>query len=445
MNDMRIDMKTCSGRLEREKNFEDFLEKASLSLFDPSLLSESGASGKRLKAKKLVERKLEERGVGRKLSFLASELFTDFRSAFKPGIKHGIKHGERESPEHEFSAYGEAFDTDSKEMGSGGMGVELSKELSKIYREARREAWRELKELISCGIDASSLDVLEVIDTFEDELLEELEKAGYLEGVERGFSGRRSIFSGRVEKLIARKVLEIALRELEAGIAGETESEKPGFFTPSFGLRDYDESVHTFDMIDLQESLISELLATGRLEIGDNAVVREFERLEKVVHVILIDSSDSMKGGKLRSAIKAALALKEVAKERSKTLRIFAFSGGVRELREGEIVNLVARGRTNIALALKRASDVAVEMNATPVVYLITDGEPTSPENPVGSAIRAAEMLGRIPDSRLTVIMLDREGRYADFCRALTARVRKSSFVHLNPSDLTVFMLKCFY
>ncbi len=443
-----VEIKTCSGELERRVNFERFLEEVSMSLFDPSLAEhhrskipdrlkglKDGSVGEldRTQKKKIsgreiverkVERKFEEQGISRKLSYMASEISNEIS---------------RDELRDEFSNLDSFYAFASTDTSTDTRTVELGR----IYGEARKEAWEEFKEMVSTG--NCKVCIPEIKDTFSEEIVEELKKAGFVEKVERGFYGKRIILSGKLERIIARRVLEIALRELEAGRAGEFESEMRGHVYPTFNLVEFDECMHTFDMLDIQESMLNELLTTGKLEIGENAVAREFERTERVVHIIPVDSSDSMKGEKLRSAIKASLALKEVAKEKSRNLKVFAFNDRVRELKkDGELLNLRARGRTNIALALRVAANVAAELDATPVVFLVTDGEPTSPENPVGSAIRAAADLGRIQDSRLVVYMLNREDRYVEFCTALTRRVKKSAFLHVDPSRLTLYMLRHF-
>ena len=376
--------KTCSGVLEREKNLQTFLEEISLALLDPELYR-SGKEGNEKQARK--------------------------------------------------SASGDSFYSEHSKLVRDGIQDALDGKTG--------ETWAEVVEMVGTGkLKADKIDVAGFVDRFEEEVFEELEKHGFVKR-----KNGRIVYTEKTERLIARKALEHSLKELKGRSAGEFPSKKPGFLTPSGNLMEFDEFLHCFDMIDIQESMVNEFLSSGRLDKlnFEKAIAREFNSKDRVVFVLLLDTSDSMRGEKLRGAVRAALALKLAAEKYDRNLRIYTFNHEVRKIRGGDLLNVVAKGRTNIASAIMKAVKIAGKEEATPVVFLVTDGEPTSPDNPVGRALNAAKKLGECRDARLNLIMLNRDARYEEFCLALARKVKKSTFVRLNPGDLSVYFLREFF
>jgi len=382
-------LKTCSGVLERERNLQAFLEEFSIALLDPEL----------------------------------------FRSR-KDRDERLIRKSARKST-HRDSVYSEHSNL-------------ILKDRIQDVEEKAGKTWAEVVEMIGTGkVKADKIDITGFVDKFKDEVFRELEKRGFVKR-----KNGKIVYTEKAERLIARKALEFSLKELKSRSIGEFPSKKSGFLTLSNNLIEFDEFLHCFDMIDIQESMVNEFLSSGKLDkvdFGKKAIAREFNSKERVVFVLLLDTSDSMRGEKLRGAVRAALALKLAAEKYDRNLRIYTFNHEVRKIRSGDLLNVVARGRTNIASAIMKAVKVAEREDATPVVFLVTDGEPTSPDNPVGRALNAAKKLGKCGDARLNLIMLNSDARYEEFCLALTRKVKKSTFVRLNPRDLSVYFLKEFF
>ena len=318
------------------------------------------------------------------------------------------------------------------------------------YRKAKKKAWEEIKEKLMSGeIDRSEISASELVDYFYDEIVEELTKEGYIEGVISKTTRKSVIFNQRAERAIGEKVLRLALQKLERKSYGEHESEKRGIsiFTGS-ELEKYDEYMHTFDMLDIQETLVNAAIRSRELDIQErDMVVRQPKHAERCVYVMLIDVSDSMRGKKIIGAIEAALALKRAIKSKAHDeLHIVAFNHTVRRIKEGEILNLNARGRTDIGLALKKAREILRERRGTGIVFLITDGEPTSSYSPFTTpwkcALKEAENLRQV-DARLTIVMFGREHRFLDLCNRMAKAAKKSSvFFFPNPLDLKSFLVK---
>ncbi len=420
-------VKSCSGRVEERNNVQTFVEELSLAVFDPELVNASANTNTNVNANVNVRSNSNENvGLNKKASKNADRKLKarDFvrKKAESKGLKaiHLVE---------TFEEYDRAFSR-AEEIAIRRL----------IYEEARRESWEELRNQIANGkLNLNDFDALEVFDTFRCELEEEMERFGLIKR-EKG----RLIFTSKAERILARKALELTLRELEGKDFGEIDSCKDSYYPDSpRELVEYDEFLHTFDSIDIQESLVREFTESPELKF-EKLLARKFEKKEKVSFFILIDVSDSMRGEKIKGAIKAALAAKLVAEKLGKNLRIFAFNHTVKRLKSGEIINVSARGRTNIAGAIIEVVRVAERESSSPVVFLITDGEPTFPENPVAKALKAAERLGKIENSRLILMMLSGDERYEEFCVAMTRKVKNSVFLRLRPSDLSVYVLSRF-
>lgn len=383
-----MSMKTCNNRIERRKKLQSFIEGLSLALFDFELLT-------------------------------------------------GIKKNKKNKNELKF------LDKISQFYGREGNISLKTLQTNKLYNKKNKktESWIEVREMICTGkLKIEDVNIFEFLDVYSEEILEDMEEFGFVR-----FKKGKPVFTEKTERIIAEIALKLALKELNSKAIGDFKSNRIGFLTPSSRLIEFDEWMHNFDMLDIQESLINEFLNSGRIDIGNNLLAREFKSRDKVIFVVLLDISDSMRGEKLKGAVRASLALRLVAEKLNRNLKIYAFNHEVRRIRDGDLVNLTARGRTNIASALMKVVKLAEREDATPVVFLVTDGEPTSPENPISKALSAAERLGKFREARLTLIMLNNDTRYDEFCLALIKKVRKSSFIKLNPGDLSVYFIKEFF
>lgn len=319
-------------------------------------------------------------------------------------------------------------------------------------KDAKRKAWEELKEMLSSeSILPDQLSMSQVVDNFFDEVIEELQNLGYIESIETRFHRKIINYTPKAEKVLGEKVLSLSLQNLEKKDFGEHETEKVGVSAFSGEiLTEYDPYLHVFDNIDLVESMIKSAVR-GKIEFEESEMLaRQPKHMEKCVYVMLIDVSDSMRGRKIVGAIEAAMCLKNAIKRKGSNdeLRVVAFNHKVREIRQGEILNLEPRGRTDIGLALRKARNILRDSSGTGVIFLISDGEPTSSFNPYLTpwrcALKEAEKLKNV-DARLQIIMFGKEGRFLELCKNMAKVSGKANLFHFSdPLNLKRFLVKRF-
>jgi Ca-activated chloride channel family protein len=319
-------------------------------------------------------------------------------------------------------------------------------------KEAKQKAWEELKEMLRQEmLSREQLSMSQIVDNFFDEVIEELQDLGYIEKVETRFHRKIVSYTAKAEKVLGEKVLSLSLQNLEKKHYGEHETEKIGVsIFSSERLVEFDPYLHTFDNLDIPESLLKSAIR-GEIEFEEREMVaRQPKHSEKCVYVMLIDVSDSMRGRKIVGAIEAAMCLKRAIKRGGSNdeLRVVAFNHRVREIKEGDILNLEPRGRTDIGLALKKARDILRESSGTGIIFLISDGEPTSSFNPYLTpwrcALKEAEKLRNV-DARLQVIMFGKEGRFLELCKNIAKLSGKANLFHFSdPLNLKKFVIKRF-
>ncbi len=319
-------------------------------------------------------------------------------------------------------------------------------------RDAKRKAWEELKEMLNSeSILPEQLSMSQVVDNFFDEVIEELQNLGYIESIETRFHRKVINYTLKAEKVLGEKVLSLSLQNLEKRYFGEHETEKVGVSTFSGEiLTEYDPYLHVFDNIDLVESVIKSAMR-GKIEFDESEMLaRQPKHMEKCTYVMLIDVSDSMRGRKIVGAIEAAMCLKNAIKRKGSNdeLKVVAFNHKVREIRQGEILNLEPRGRTDIGLALRKARNILRDSSGTGVIFLISDGEPTSSFNPYLTpwrcALKEAEKLKNV-DARLQIIMFGKEGRFLELCKNMAKVSGKANLFHFSdPLNLKRFVVKRF-
>jgi Ca-activated chloride channel family protein len=323
------------------------------------------------------------------------------------------------------------------------------------YRKARKKAWEELKEKLRNGeLSRDEISASDVAHHFYEEVIQDLMKEGYIEGIARKMHRKNIIFSIQAERVLGEKVLQLSLQNLDKKGFGEHETPKSGVsIFLGEKIVEYDPFMHSFDMVDLQETMVKSALRSSELEIEEkDVVIRAPKHSERCIYVMLIDSSDSMRGRKMVGAIEAALALRRAAKLSSQDeLHVIAFNHSARKIKEGEILNLNARGRTDIGFALKKAGRILKEKKGTGtgIVLLITDGEPTSSYNlhmtPWSCALKEAENL-RLVDARLTIIMLGRENRFLDLCnRMAKANGNAHVLFFSDPLNLKNYVVRSYF
>lgn len=311
------------------------------------------------------------------------------------------------------------------------------------FGEMRKRAWEDLKQMLKKGeVRGEDLSISQLVEVFFDEVVEELEKMGYIEATEGRFHRKIVRYKPIAEKIIGDKILSIALENLERKRAGEELTEKEGVsIFSSEKLVEFDETVHSFDNIDIVESFVQ----YPKLE---KFVARQPKHSEKCSYVMLIDISDSMRGKKIVGAIEAAIALRRAIKRHDGELEIVAFNHRVSRIKGSEILNLEPRGRTDIGLALRSARKILAEKSGNRIVFLISDGEPTSSYNPQLTpwhcALKEARMLRNV-NARLQIVMFGNERRFVDLCTSMAKLCGKSSVFHFSdPLDLKRYILHRF-
>ncbi|MDI9609933.1 MAG: VWA domain-containing protein [Archaeoglobales archaeon] len=318
------------------------------------------------------------------------------------------------------------------------------------YQMAKKRAWEELKNLLETGkLSREDLSIDQLVENFFDEVVDELKKIGYIDYVEGKFHRRVVKYRAIAERIIGDKILSIALEELDQRSRGENLTEKEGISIFSGeNIVEFDPTTHSFDNIDLCESLIMSAIK-GRLEL-DEIVARQPKHAEKCVYVMLIDVSDSMRGKKIVGAIEAGIALRRAIERKGgeDELVVLAFNHRVSKVKKEEILNLEPRGRTDIGLALRKARGILNEKSGTGIVFLISDGEPTSSYDPRltpwACALREAKLLRNV-SAKLQIIMFGSESRFVEFCTAMAKLCRNSRLLHFSdPLNLKKYILKRF-
>ena len=321
-------------------------------------------------------------------------------------------------------------------------------------KEERERAWEELKDMLETGkVKPEELTTKQVIDNFFYEILEELYNLGYIAEKDAVPNRRVVRFTAKAEKVLGEKVLALSLQNLERRNYGENITEKEGVSNfPSEKLVEFDPFLHSFDVIDIAESLLKSA-TRGKIEINENEmVVRQPKHVEKCVYVMLIDVSDSMRGSrKMVGALEAAVGLRRAIEKKKSNdeLHIIAFSHKAKELKQGEILNVEVGGATDIGLALKKARRILERSSGTGIVFLITDGIPTSSDDPDltpwMSTLKEAEKLQSV-DARLQIIVLGTGGKVLELCEKIAKKNGKASVVHIpDPLDLKRYVVRSYW
>ena len=325
-------------------------------------------------------------------------------------------------------------------------------------KTARKMAWEELIEKIKKGkIEPNSLSVKQMMRHFSDILAEELQKEGFLELVSEKYVYQNSYvfysLTARSETIIAKRVLEEAFLRLKKYSVGLHEIRETGWGVyPSHILREYDEYGHTYDMLDIQETLLSTASRDPREMRMERSDFKARIPLHKAKssNVILIDKSGSMNGNKIRGAIMAALALRHLMETEFKDdiLQVIAYDQTPYLLNPGDIIKLRANGWTDIGKALDLSRVMLAREDENRNIFLITDSEPTvscyPDQTPEASALRASYMLG-LEDIRINIIMLDRRPELRALCEEMAILNRNATAVYVDdPLNLSEFVIKSY-
>ncbi|MFQ6075467.1 MAG: VWA domain-containing protein [Candidatus Bathyarchaeia archaeon] len=331
-------------------------------------------------------------------------------------------------------------------------------EWHKKLQKAREKAWEEILEKIMRGeIKPSDLPLDQMVKHFSERMGEELKKEGLLDLVMERYGHQQAYMyyalTAKSEKVIAQKVLEEAFAHLQKFGTGLHEIAKTGFgIYPSHIIREYDEFLHTYDMLDVQETLISTALRDpqGMDFLRSDLKARIPLHKAKSSNAIVIDKSGSMNGYKLKGAVMAALGLRELLETEYKedTLHVIAYDHRPYILSPGDIVRLVAHSWTDIGQAVDMTRKILSKEEGNRNLFLITDGEPTSScypdQTPEESALRATYMAGR-DDIRMNIIMLDSRPGLRRFCEQMATLNGNATIAFVDdPLNLKEFVIKSY-
>lgn len=324
-------------------------------------------------------------------------------------------------------------------------------EHTEAAEEARERAWRELlRKLRSKQVQGNSLSGKQLVEHFEEQLIQELQREGLLADDLPG-----AVFTAEGERLMAERVLDEVFARLDRVDTGPHEVEEGGVGTyPSHLLTPFDEWLHSFDTLDIQETLLRAARRSPHdlaIEANDLTARVPLHR-SRAATVIAIDKSTSMSWSpdKIKGAVKAALGLRHLLETEYKEdeLHVMAYDHEPHVLRPGQIAALVARtgGWTDIGLAMDSARELLQGAEGNKSAILITDGWPTASshprQTPAESALRASYELGRA-DVRLVVLMLNTHPGLRRLCQEMAMLNGNATVAYVDdPLHLKEFVIR---
>jgi len=330
-------------------------------------------------------------------------------------------------------------------------------------KKAKQKAWQKLLEMVKRGeLDPSKLPVDQLLQHFLNQIMEELSKEGIIDlKLQRDWLYGNVLvaypdFTEKSEKIIAKKVLEEVFLNLKSlrGEVGCHETDELGWGTrQSYMLWDFDEQQHSYDLLDIQETLVKTALRDPvHMRISNEDLKARIPYHDTAsCNVILIDASYSMRGEKFRGGIMAALAFRELLETeyREDKVHVVAYNQKPRLLSRGEIIRLKPYGYTDIGQAIDFAIGLLSKEEGSKNIFLITDGEPTASnrrnQTPEESALRAAYAAGKA-NIFLNIIMLDRRPELRAICESMARLSRQATITYVdNPLNLKEFIVKTFF
>ena len=325
---------------------------------------------------------------------------------------------------------------------------------------AREKTWRDLIERIGNGsLKSSNIPMKEMLRSFNKVILESLAEEGLLNlkmqkhhlypKVQVGYAE----FTLESEQIIAKKVLDEAFKSLEAEGFGIHEVNEGGYGNyPSNILTNHDEYLHTYDMLDIQETLVSAAFRDPRkLSLTQDQLKSRIPlRKVKSANIILLDISYSMHGIKFKGGMMATLALRQLLEDEFKedVLHVVAYNDEAFSIPSGEALKLKPHGNTDIGRAIDLSVQMLAKEDGNKNIFLITDSEPTASYNyaqtPEENAYRATYLAGK-EEIRLNIIMLDRKPELRRICERMATLNGNAAVTYVeNPLNLKEFMIKMF-
>ena len=333
----------------------------------------------------------------------------------------------------------------------------IQKTIKKNY--IQKKIWHQIQKGIKSGnISPDEISVNDLINNLSDIILDELVKEGYIDIKlkDNPLYLKDNIsyleYTNKSEEIIAQKILDETIQKLDKSNPGNHEIVKSGIsnFT-SNTLIEYDYYLHDYDMLDIQETLLSSILRNNNnLEIKiEDLKIREQKSLVNSNYVILLDSSYSMHGNKFLGGQMATLSLQKLIKNNYKDdyLDVVTYSDNSFLVDSGELLKIKPHGNTDIGQAIDFAIKLLNKKNGNKNIILITDSEPTTTSNnqlPEDNMYRAAYLSGK-ENIRLNIIMLDKSQNLRIICEQMANLNGNSTVVYVeNPLNLKEFLIHSF-
>ncbi|HEY4674099.1 MAG TPA: VWA domain-containing protein [Nitrososphaerales archaeon] len=325
---------------------------------------------------------------------------------------------------------------------------------------AREAAWQSIIEKIERGqIDPKDLPMKQLLKNFPRRVMEHLSQEGYIDLKWEKHLMHPKVYLGHAEftaqseRLIAKRLLEEAFANLEKMGFGEHETLKIGAGVSSSNIvAEFDELQHSFDNLDLQETLVGvSFRDPEQMQMQDEDFkARIPNHRSSSSNIILMDISGSMYGDKYKGCVMAGLALGQLLEEEYKEdkLRIVAYNDEPMLVLEGQILRLRPHGQTDIGRALDFCIQMLSKEEGNRNIFLLTDSEPTVSYNrdqsPIENMYRAAYLAGK-ENIRMNIVMLDRNPALKAICENMAKLNGCTKIVYVdNPLNLKEFIIKTY-
>lgn len=325
---------------------------------------------------------------------------------------------------------------------------------------AKEEVWDKMLDMVREGeMEPRDLPLRQMLRNIPRKILERLAKEGYLDLKWQRHLINSNVYLGHVEftaeseRLITKRILDEAFRNLEKLGYGLHELRKPGSGTnPSDLISEFDEYQHSYDNLDLQETMLTAAIKDPEKMNLEADMFKARIPLHKSgsSNIILMDISGSMYGNKFKGCIMAALSLRQLLEEEFKddTLYVIAYNDEPKIVQAGEVLKLRPHGQTDIGRALDLCTQILSKDDGNRNIFMITDSEPTVSYfrefSPVENMYRAA--LATMSEKiRLHVIMLDRDPGLRSISENMAKLNGYSNVAYVdNPLNLKEFVIRTF-
>jgi Mg-chelatase subunit ChlD len=327
----------------------------------------------------------------------------------------------------------------------------LASKLLELQRcEAEYERLKSNREMLKKSYEERRRDIKRKIDReltqiIDKELIDELMRRGLVK-----FENDRYIFSkSKLTEILAEQAFHNITRRIKGHISsphGKHRSKARGM-----GRVIYSSYKKILDPINLSCLAVIPTLrkslernaVNGSLDIKiDEEDLVEYERKNEIAYAIalVLDTSGSMRGGKIEGARDCALGLGYYVRKRFKRdeLHVYKFSNFAMEMKFEDIIDsLHARGDTNTAAGIRIAVDgLRKKRRYEKLIWLISDGLPNEGGGLEG-AIKEARRARKEKIHLTQVLLCNRFDNAKEIARAC-----KGDIIHIpDPRNLGVFCL----